>query len=246
MFSGKEEDRLMYLQKLLDHPNIKGIFFARGGYGSIKILDQLKFNKFQENPKWLIGFSDITTILSHVTSLYQIPVIHGPMIYNFKTSSKKALAMLFKGIKGELKTIKTSSYYLNRKGVVESEIVGGNLSILCALLASPSFPITEKKILFIEDVDEYMYTIDRMLYSLKRANVFNKLSGLIVGKFANILDNKPVFGSSLEELIFNHVKHFDFPVCFNFPCGHIKNNFPIFFGKKVRLTIKEKVELQYK
>ena len=96
MFSGKEEDRLMYLQELLDHPNIKGIFFARGGYGSIKILDQLKFNKFQENPKWLIGFSDITTILSHVTSLYQIPVIHGPMIYNFKTSSISFDSLLHK------------------------------------------------------------------------------------------------------------------------------------------------------
>ena len=246
MFSGKEEDRVGYFQQLLDHPNIKAIFFARGGYGSIKILDQLNFDKFQENPKWLVGFSDVTTILSHLKSNYNFPVVHGPMIFNFQRSSKKSLAFLFDGLQGNFTKIQFSSHSLNRKGIVEAEIVGGNLSILCSLLGSSSFPNLEGKILFIEDVDEYLYSIDRMLYSLNRARAFHNLSGLIVGKFYNIMDNTPSFGASIEELIFNQVKGFNFPVCFNFPAGHVKNNMPIFFGKKVKLCVDRKVELDYK
>ncbi len=246
MFSGKEDDRIEHFQSLLDDPNIRAIFFARGGYGTIKIIDKLRFDKFYNHPKWLVGFSDITTIFAHINYYYHTPVIHAPMIYNFPYSSKKSLAMLFKGLKGRPQSIQIKSHYLNKPGLVESEIIGGNLSILCSLLGSRSFPRTEKKILFIEDVDEYIYSIDRMLNSLKRANVFNKLSGLIVGQFNYISDNKPLFGCSLEELIYNHMKDFDFPICFNFPSGHIKNNLPIFFKKQVRLQIGNKVVLEYK
>jgi len=246
MFSGKEKDRIEHFQNLLDNPNIRAIFFARGGYGTIKIIDKLRFDKFYKNPKWLIGFSDITTIFAHINYYHHTPVIHAPMIYNFPQSSKKSISMLFKGLKGRLQSIQLKSHYLNKPGLVKSEIIGGNLSILCSLLGSKSFPITEKKILFIEDVDEYMYSIDRMLSSLQRANVFNKLSGLIVGQFNKILDNKPSFGCSLEQLIYNHVKDFDFPICFDFPSGHIKNNLPIFFKKNVSLEIGSKVILEYK
>ena len=132
MFSGKEEDRVSYFQTILDDTNIRAIFFARGGFGSIKIIDKLKVDNFYKNPKWLIGFSDITTIFSHINSKIDIPVIHAPMIYNFPTSSKSALSMLFAGLKGELKSIHIKSHYLNRPGLVESEIIGGNLSILCS------------------------------------------------------------------------------------------------------------------
>ena len=246
MFSGKEEDRISYFQTLLDNVNIRAIFFARGGFGSIKIIDKLKMDRFYKQPKWLIGFSDITTFFSHINSKHQTPVIHAPMIYNFPTSSKRSISMLFSGLKGKLKNIKIKSYYLNRPGLVESEIIGGNLSILCSLLGSNSFPVVEKKILFLEDVDEYMYSIDRMFTSLSRANIFNKLSGLIIGQFTNIYDNKPSYGKSLEQLIYNHIKDFNFPVCFNFPSGHVKNNLPIFFQKKVKLTIDKEVELEYK
>ena len=246
MFSGKEEDRIEHLQSLLDDSKIRAIFFARGGYGTIRIIDKLRFDEFFKKPKWLIGFSDITTIFSHINYFHYTPVIHAPMIYNFPQSSKKSISMLFNGLKGKLQSIQLKSHYLNRPGFVESEIIGGNLSILCSLLGSKSFPRIEKKILFIEDVDEYMYSIDRMLSSLKRAKVFNELSGLIVGQFNKILDNKPSFDCSLEQLIYNHVKDFDFPICFNFPSGHIKNNLPIFFEKKVKLEIGAKVVLEYK
>jgi len=246
MFSGKEEDRTAYLQALLDDVNIRAIFFARGGFGSIKIIDKLKMDSFYKKPKWLIGFSDITTIFSHINSRLYTPVIHAPMIYNFPTSSKRSLSMLFSGLKGAIKNIKIKSYYLNRSGLVESEIIGGNLSILCSLLGSNSFPVVENKILFLEDVDEYMYSIDRMFSSLRRANVFNKLSGLIIGQFTNISDNKPSYGCSLEQLIYNYIKDYNFPVCFNFPSGHVKNNLPIFFQKRVKLKIDETVELEYK
>ena len=246
MFSGSDLDRVNHFQNLLDNRKLKAIFFARGGYGSIRIIDSLNFDNFFNYPKWLIGFSDVTTFISHLNVHHQVPVVHGPMIFNFQESSKTSLSILFSGLKGKHKVIKIPSHNLNREGEVESQIIGGNLSILCSLLGSKSFPSLENKILFIEDVDEYMYSIDRMLFSLKRANVFSKLSGLIVGQFTRISDNKPKFGYTFEELINAQVKGYSFPVCFNFPSGHVKNNLPIFFQKKVFFKVGNEVKLEYK
>jgi len=246
MFSGSDSDRITHFQSLIDNKKLKAIFFARGGYGSVRIIDRLNFHNFFINPKWLVGFSDTTTFLSHLNTKHQVPVVHAPMVYNFPKSSEASLSMLFSGLKGKLETIKIKGHPLNRKGDVESEIIGGNLSILCSLVGSKSFPAVENKILFIEDVDEYIYSIDRMLFTLNRANVFSKLSGLIIGQFTKISDNNPKFGSSLKEIIHDHIKDYNFPVCFDFPSGHVENNLPIFFQKKVRLNIDNEVKLDYK
>lgn len=245
MFSGTNIKRKELLQSLLDNAKIKAIFFARGGYGSIRILDELNFEKFIKNPKWLIGFSDITVLLSHVSKNYNLPVIHAPMPYNFPMSSKKSLNMLFKLLFGKTYSIKIKSSKHNKQGVVKGKIIGGNLSILCSLLGSKSFPIAKGNILLIEDVGEYLYSIDRMVHSLIRSNVLNNLSGLIVGRFSNTKDNKPRFGQNLYEIILKAFENKNLPICFDFPVGHIRNNMPVFLNKTIMLKIDQYTELRY-
>jgi len=245
MFSGSNEERIEMLQAILDSPNVKAIFFARGGYGSIRILDKLNFNLFMENPKWLIGFSDITVFLSHISKMYNLPTLHAPMPFNFPGTSRSKLKELFKLLFGVKNSIKILSNKHNRNGVASGKLIGGNLSILCSLLNSESFPKTKGNILLIEDIGEYLYSIDRMIYSLKRSGVFKNISGLIVGKFTNVKDNKPTFGQSINEIIIQAVSEYKFPICFDFPVGHVKNNTPIIFFQDVRLKVSKFVELIY-
>ncbi len=245
MFSGSDEERINLLQLILDSSNIKAIFFARGGYGSIRILDELNFDQFVKNPKWLIGFSDITVFLSHVSKSFNLPTIHAPMPYNFPNTSKKSLQELFDLLFGVRKSIKISSNKYNRLGMCKGKLIGGNLSILTSLLGSNSFPETKGNILLLEDIGEYLYSIDRMMYSLKRAAVFKNLSGLIIGKFSKINDNTPSFGKNIFQLIINILRDYKFPICFNFPVGHLKNNRPIIFFEDIILKVNESVELIY-
>ncbi len=245
MFSGSDKERVDMLQSILDSPKIKGVFFARGGYGSIRILDKLNFNCFIKNPKWLIGFSDITVFLSHLSRLYSLPTIHGPMPFNFPETSKKSLEELFNLLFGITNTIKIKGNKYNREGVSNGKLIGGNLSILCSLLNSNSFPKTKGNILLIEDVGEYLYSIDRMIYSLKRSGVFENISALIVGKFSKVKDNKPSFGQNINQIIIQALSEYEFPICFDFPVGHLKNNRPVVLFKNVQLKIRKSVQLIY-
>lgn len=245
MFSGTDNERIEMLQFILDSPRVKAIFFARGGYGSIRILDKLNFKRFIKNPKWLIGFSDITVFLSHVSKFYNLPTLHSTMPFNYSSNSKKLLKELFNLLFGIKNSIKTLANKYNREGVANGKLVGGNLSILCSLLSSESFPKTKGNILLIEDVNEYLYSIDRMIYSLKRSGVFNNISGLIVGKFSKTKDNTPSFGQNINEIITQSLSEYKFPICFNFPVGHVKNNTPVILFQDVKLKVASAVELIY-
>ena len=239
-FSGEDEIRKKSLQEILDCKEIKAIFCARGGYGTIRIIDKLNFTLFIKNPKWVIGFSDITVLHSSLNILRYCS-IHSFMPINYDQTSKKNLKCLHDILFLGINKIECPPNSFNKTGQVKSEIVGGNLSILYSLLASKSEISTDNKILFIEDLDEYLYHIDRMIISLKRAGKFNNLKALIVGGMTKMHDNKIKFGMSAKEIIKYHTDEFDFPICFDFPVGHIKNNCPLLLGKISKLSVSSKL-----
>lgn len=236
-FSGTDNERAEDLQQMLDDSSIKAIISARGGYGTIRIIDLLDFSKFKQNPKWIIGYSDITVLHSHIHNLgYQ--TIHATMPINFMVN-KEATESLRKTLFGEKIEYKFESHPLNRNGKAEGQLIGGNLSLLYALSASISDIDTKGKILFIEDLDEYLYHIDRMMINLKRSGKFKKLAGLIVGGMTDMKDNTVPFGKTAEELILDAVKEYDYPVCLNFPAGHIDKNMALIFGEHITFEVKE-------
>lgn len=238
IFSGTRKQRIKNVQSALDNHETKAIFFARGGYGSIQIIDSINFENFSNHPKWLIGFSDITTILIHVFQQYGIQSIHGPMPFNFQNTDDISLAQMFNLLKGVRGNIKFSYHKLNNRGVASGKIIGGNLSILCALIGSKSFiKPNQDYILFIEDVDEYIYRIERMIYTLDRSGILNKIKGLIIGDISNSLDNKLPFGKTPYEAINEIVKKYKYPICFKAPIGHETRNSSILIGAKVKLDV---------
>ncbi len=239
-FSGTKEQRLDEVQNLLDDPDIKAIFFARGGYGSIQIIDDIDFKAFKKKPKFLIGFSDITVFHAHVAK-FNVPSIHATMPLNFEKNSKEALSTLKELVfNGKMKYALKGKHKLNIKGNAKGEIIGGNLSILHSLIGSKSFPDMKGKILFIEDLSEYYYHLDRMMYSLKRAGKLKELKGLLVGQFNDMKEAALPFDKSTEEIIFNAVKEYKFPVYFNFPAGHVNDNRALIFGKEVKMKVNDK------
>jgi len=237
-FAGSDEIRTSELQEMLDDSSIKAILFARGGYGTVRLVDQLDFNLFCQNPKWLIGYSDITVIHSHVNTLYEIQTLHGPMAINFIDGGESidALQQVLFGSPG---TFKMKHHDLNRAGEGQGILIGGNLSLLYSMKGSISDVETSGRILFIEDLDEYLYHIDRMMMSLKRSGMLSNLSGLIVGGMTEMNDNDVPFGKTAEEIIAETVSEFDYPLCFNFLAGHIKENMPLVFGAKGHLTVED-------
>lgn len=216
-----------------------------GGYGTVRIIDKLDFTSFRKNPKWICGFSDVTVLHSHIEKNFGVETIHCIMPVQLKKlgTENEAATTLLKTLKGESVNYEFPAYTLNRKGITEGKLVGGNLSILYSLLGSVSDINTEGKILFLEDIDEYLYHIDRMMMALKRAGKLNKLKGLIVGGMTDMKDNTIPFGKTAEEIIGDAVKEFDFPVCFNFPAGHIDNNCAIYLGRNVKLEVAEKISV---
>ena len=238
-FSGTSKQRSQDLQAALDDKNIKAILFVRGGYGSVQIVDHLDWRKFQQNPKWLIGFSDITVFHSHVHQNFSLPTLHAAMPITFPKNTKSSLNNLEKILFGEKVSYKIDEHPFNRKGKAEAEIVGGNLSILYSLLGSESQMNTNGKILFIEDLDEYLYHIDRMMQALKRAGMLNNLAGLIVGGMNDMNDNEIPFGKKAEEIIRDMISEYNYPVAYGVPAGHIDNNHPIVFGEKTILEVSE-------
>ncbi len=245
-FSGTDELRTQDLQKFLDDTTIKAIIAARGGYGTIRIIDELDFTKFEESPKWLVGFSDITVLLSHLYAVLHTQSIHGQMPYTFENSTPAGLESLRKALFGEKDSYCYTSSFESKNGCVEGTLIGGNLTLLLAVEGSASEMNFDDKILFIEDVGEHEYSVDRMMRTLKRKGKLSKLKALIVGAFNELGKESIYFGQTPEEIISDLVSEYKYPVCFNFPSGHIDDNRAMVLGKTVALDIDHnKVELKY-
>lgn len=240
-FSGSDDQRAADLQSMLDDPAVKAVISARGGYGTVRIIDKLDFTAFKKQPKWIIGYSDITVLHSHVHN-FGIKTLHATMPINFAKNAE-AIETLRKALFGEALRYEGGSHSLNRKGNAEAELVGGNLSLLYALTGSVSDINTNGKILFIEDLDEYLYHIDRMMINLKRSGKLSHLAGLIVGGMSDMKDNAVPFGKTAEEIILDAVKEYDYPVCFGFPAGHIDRNLALVLGGKVKMEVKDNFRL---
>ena len=244
-FAGNDQLRTRDIQQHLDNPDIKAIISARGGYGTIRIIDELDFTNFEQNPKWFVGFSDITVMLSHLFQTMEVQSIHGQMPYTFEEATPDSLDSLRKALFGEPLTYtchnKTRPY--NRAGAAEGVLIGGNLTLLVMLQGSASEMDYTDKILFIEDVAEGPSSVDRMMRMLKRSGKLSQLKGLIVGAFNELPDEQIPFGQSPEEVIWDLVKDYDYPVCFNFPCGHIEDNKAMVVGTTASLEIKKNGEV---
>ncbi len=239
-FSGTDEERLTDLQQLLDDRNIKAILCARGGYGISRIMDNLHFKKFRKHPKWIIGFSDITALHTHVFTRYHIASLHAPMAAAFDgISNNPYLQSLKAAIEGVPARYVCDTHFLNRAGSAEGELVGGNLTLLAHLTGTKSGLKTKHRILFLEDIGEYLYSTDRMLLQLKRSGQLANLAGLIIGGFSDAKDTERPFGKSVYDLIYDMVKEYDYPVCFGFPVSHDKENFALKIGIKYRFRVKE-------
>ena len=244
-FAGNDDLRTSDIQRFLDDSSIKAIISGRGGYGAIRIIDGLNFNEFDKNPKWFVGFSDITVILSHLIAQCNTQCLHAQMPYTFDESTNEALISLENALFGQKQTYEFESTFKNRAGEVNGILIGGNLTLLAMLQGSVSEMDFKDKILFIEDVGEHEYSIDRMLRMLKRAGKLSHLKGLIVGAFNEIEEEKISFGQTADEVIWEIVKEYDYPVCFNFPTGHINNNLCMTLGAEVNLKV-ETNNVQFK
>ena len=245
-FAGTDELRASDMQRFLDDTNIKAIFAARGGYGTIRIIDRLDFSIFKVHPKWIIGFSDITVLHSHIQALYKTESIHGQMPITIAEGSEVSLESLRKALFNEAIEYTYKSEVRNRSGEANGILIGGNLTLMVMMAGSVSEQDYSGKVLFLEDVGEYLYSLDRMMWNLKRSGKLTDLKGLIVGSFTEMKDNDIPFGQTAEQIIMEHVKEFDFPVCFNFPAGHITDNRALIFGRTVNMNVEElNVRLTY-
>jgi len=240
-FSGTDSERLADLQAMMDNPAIDAIVMGRGGYGMSRIIDELDFRKFLQHPKWICGFSDITVLHNHLQARYHMPSLHSPMCGAFKpeTETEEYLKTMYAALTGESLYYHTPPSKFNRPGKAEGELTGGNLSILTHLMGSASEVDTEEKILFIEDIGEHLYKIDRMLLTLKRAGKLDHLKGLVLGGFTDMEDTERPFGQTLEEIIWDKVKEYSYPVCFNFPVGHQDVNYTLTLGTTHKLIVTE-------
>jgi muramoyltetrapeptide carboxypeptidase len=239
-FAGDDSLRAADLQRFLDDPEIKAIIAGRGGYGTIRIIDELDFAKFKANPKWIVGFSDITVLLSHILATLNMQSIHGQMPYTFADATPESLASLRGALFGDQLHYEYPPTLHGRTGESKGVLIGGNLTLMVMMQGSVSEIDYTDKILFIEDVGEHEYAIDRMMRMLKRAGKLDKLKGLIVGAFNEQPTESIPFGSSTEQVIWNLVKEYDYPVCFNFPVGHIDDNRAMVIGKEVQISIRIK------
>lgn len=238
-FSATDKARANDIQTMLDNPEIKAIVSARGGYGSVRIIDTIDLSNFKRNPKWLVGFSDITVFHSHIHQHCDIATIHGSMPVFFKNNTHSALTTLKASLMDDRVSINHQSKFIDlcKNGTAESEIIGGNLSILYSLCGSASSINTSGKILFLEDLCEYLYHTDRMLQNLKRNGFFDNLAGVIVGSFTDMKDGTVPFGSTAEELIYDYIKHTNGPIITDFPAGHIDDNRALILGQKAKFTV---------
>tara|TARA_B100000809_G_scaffold266892_1_gene332615 strand:+ start:8651 stop:9562 length:912 start_codon:yes stop_codon:yes gene_type:complete len=238
-FAGSDSQRLEDFQEALDDTSIKAIWCARGGYGTVRIVDDLDFSVFQKNPKWIVGYSDITVLHNHVHSL-GIETLHAMMPVNMEFSEdsrKESVSTFKKALFGEEITYSILSTIYNITGKASGQLVGGNLTILENLLGTPSALDTSNKILFIEEIGEYKYHIDRLLRALDRNGSFKNCNGLVIGDMTRIKSNNPAFGQNIEAVILAIVAKYNFPVLFDFPAGHEPENRALYLGRNITLDV---------
>lgn len=234
--AGTDAQRAADFQAQLDDPNISAIWCVRGGYGTVRMLDLLDFTAFKKHPKWIVGFSDVTVLHNHLNTM-GFESIHGAMPVSIARASEEAKETLRKALFGEKIVIEAAPHAMNRFGTASGELVGGNLSILYSLLGSESAIDCRDKILFIEDLDEYLYHIDRMLINLSRNGCLSSLKGIVVGAMTKMKDNDIPWGKNAYEIIDDVTKKYQIPVIYNFPAGHIQDNRALVLGSKVIIDV---------
>ncbi len=238
-FAGTDDERCEDFQKALDNPNIKAIWCARGGYGTVRILDKIDYSKYKDNPKWIIGYSDITAIHNQLNNIGS-ESIHAMMCTSLTDDLEainESLSSFKATVFGESITYFLEGSEYNKTGTASGQLVGGNLTMLHTMLGSETSINTSEKILFIEEIGEYKYHIDRMLQSLKRAGYFDNCKGVIVGDMTKLRKNTTLWGTSIEQLILDALAEYNFPIVFNMPAGHEKDNRAMILGRNVKLTI---------
>ncbi|MFK7747511.1 MAG: LD-carboxypeptidase [Kordia sp.] len=243
-FAGDDMTRAINFQQFMDDESIDAIWCARGGYGTIRIIDELDFSRFIQKPKWIIGYSDVTVLHAKGQEL-GFETAHATMPINVSKNSTESLESLRKVLFGESLTYAVPTVDFNRNGTATGELIGGNLSMLYSMTGSNLALDTTGKILFLEDLDEYLYHVDRMLMNLKQNQYFEGLSGLIVGGMTSMHDNTVPYGKSAKEIIVDVTSGYDFPICFDFPAGHLADNRALIFGKKVHLEVASEVKLGF-
>lgn len=246
-YAGTDEERLEDFQNAIDDDKIKAVFSVRGGYGTLRIIDKIDFRKFRKHPKWICGYSDVTPLLIHVEEKFKIETLHSIMgISLIKSGDKKSKESLREHLfEKKISPYETEPHPFNQKGSAKGILLGGNLTLLHNLIGTQSDFDTKGNILFMEDIDEYLYHIDRMMLHLKRAGKLKNLAGLIVGGFTEMKDNEVPFGKMAYEIIREHTVEYDYPVCFNFPVGHWERNWTLPLGRKVKLEVSEKTRLVF-
>lgn len=245
-FSGTDEERTSDFQQALDNPDIKAIICARGGYGAVRIVDRLQWAGQLRYPKWIVGFSDITVFHQHLQKLGQ-KSIHATMPLNFQNNTQEALQTLLDALEGTPYRIEADGCQYNKPGIAEGELIGGNLSIVYSLTGTDIQPDYKGKILFLEDIGEQLYAIDRMFFSMKKAEILDSISGLIIGGMTDLKDTTATtIGLSLEDIVLQHFQYRKIPICFNFPAGHINDNRALILGEKARLEVGTSVLLEMK
>lgn len=248
-FSGTDEERLADLQQMMDDDEIKAVLCGRGGYGTGRIIERINFKKFRKHPKWIIGYSDITVLHAHLYTNYNISSLHAPMAAAFNNEGYKNefVQSLRNVLTGGKMKYQCKVHELNQRGEAIGELIGGNLALLAHIIGTLSDYKTKGKILFIEDVGEQLYNLDRMMFQLKRSGKFSHVAGLIFGGFSDTKDTERPFGKTIYEILSEIVKGFDFPICFDFPVSHTDENYALKIGVRCRLKVsKNKVLLEEK
>ena len=237
--AGPDWFRATDLQEMLDNPKIKAIWAAKGGYGTVRIVDRIDFANFKKKPKWIVGFSDVTVLHSHINNM-NIQTLHAMMAISAKTASPQAIETLRKSLFGEKISYTIPAHPYNHSGTATGELVGGNLSVLYSIVGSDSQFDYNGKILFIEDLDEYLYHIDRMMMNFKRGGHLNGLKGLIIGGMTSMNDNDIPWGKDALQIIQDVTKDCKFPIIFDFPAGHIKDNRALKLGQVITIDANDK------
>lgn len=247
-FSGTDSERLIEFQAMLDAPEVKAILCGRGGYGVGRIIEQLDFTQFKKYPKWIIGFSDITVLHAHINRNYKIATLHAPMAAAFNDDARpdgsvgrgfknKYIQSLKQALEGVQYKYTYKAHTLNNTGTATGELIGGNLALLAHLIGTSSDIQTKNKLLFLEDVGEYHYNVDRMMIQLKRSGKLKNLAGLIIGGFTDMQDTERPYGKNVLQIIKEHISEYQYPVCFKFPVSHAKENFALKCGILHKLTV---------
>ena len=239
-FAGTPRQRSQDFEWALKHPRVKAILCARGGYGSVQILDHFDPKLITQHPKWLVGFSDVT-VLHNLFSRLGIASIHGPMALNWATTPAEPLAMLHQALTGQAPTIRASPHPLQINGEAQGIVTGGNLSMVYSQCGSPTALDTQGAILFLEDLDEYLYHMDRMMYNLHRNGYLQQLAGVLVGSLSDMNDNDPPFGEEAEEILHRHLAPLGIPVALNVPAGHLPEHYPLIMGGTAQMKVQPNV-----